>query len=201
MAESKNYYKVLQVDPSAEQEIITAAYRRLALKHHPDIDTSPDATHRMQAINEAYGVLGDPDARARYDQERIKSLQTERAKTNQGHGECQPRDRVGAEENSQRARSRSVEAEARLRQEQERRRRDEAEVQRNWAAYERMKRSERPKHTEPRSDFEYARLILFLAVVIVGAFLFALIQPKLAEVVVVAAGVVVVGWYYVRQRN
>lgn len=201
MAESKNYYKVLQVDPSAEPEIITAAYRRLALKYHPDIDTSPDATHRMQAINEAYRVVGDPDARARYDQERIERLKTERVKTSQGHEQRQAREWVGAEQNPQRAGNRTVEAKERLRQEQERRRRDEAEVQRNWAAYERMKRSERPKHTEPRSDFEYALLGLCLAVVIFGAILFALIQPKLAEVVVVAAGVVVVGWYYVRQRK
>ncbi len=67
MPELKNYYRILQVDPSAETEIITAAYRRLAQKYHPDANRSPDATRRMQEINEAYGVLSNPEKRAHYN--------------------------------------------------------------------------------------------------------------------------------------
>ncbi len=60
----KDYYHALQVDPEAEPEVIQAAYRRLAHKHHPDIG-GDDA--RMQELNEAYAVLVDPDRRADYD--------------------------------------------------------------------------------------------------------------------------------------
>jgi curved DNA-binding protein CbpA len=65
-----DYYKILQVDPSAEPEVIIAAYRRLAIKYHPDTNESPDAKARMQLINEAYAVLSDPAGRASYDRTR-----------------------------------------------------------------------------------------------------------------------------------
>ncbi len=64
---NKDYYKVLQIDPSAEPEVITAAYRRLALKYHPDTNPAPDAHSRMQEINEAYEILHDPAKREQYD--------------------------------------------------------------------------------------------------------------------------------------
>ena len=59
-------YEVLQVDRGAEPEVIRAAYRALARKHHPDF--GGDAS-RMAAINDAWGVLGDPSRRAAYDSE------------------------------------------------------------------------------------------------------------------------------------
>jgi formylglycine-generating enzyme required for sulfatase activity len=65
----KNYYKILQIDPSAEPEIVQAAYKRLALKYHPDTNPSLDATRRMQEINEAYEVLRDPTRRADFDRQ------------------------------------------------------------------------------------------------------------------------------------
>jgi hypothetical protein len=64
-----NHYKVLQVDPEAEDEVIQAAYRRLALKYHPDVAPDPQSAARMTAINAAWAVLGDPASRARYDLE------------------------------------------------------------------------------------------------------------------------------------
>lgn len=60
-------YEVLQVSPNAEPEVVEAAYRRLARKYHPDVNSSPDATKRMQIINWAYEILRDPDARREYD--------------------------------------------------------------------------------------------------------------------------------------
>ena len=63
----KNYYKILQVDPSAEPEVISAAYKRLSIKYHPDTNCSADANRRMQEINEAYQILKDPATRAHYD--------------------------------------------------------------------------------------------------------------------------------------
>lgn len=61
-------YRMLQVDPSAEQIVIQAAYRALARRFHPDGD-QPDAT-RMAELNRAHALLRDPEARRRYDQQR-----------------------------------------------------------------------------------------------------------------------------------
>jgi len=66
----KDYYRILQLDPAAEPEVIQAAYRGLAAKYHPDRYREPDATVRMQRINEAYGVLSDPAKRYDYDRSR-----------------------------------------------------------------------------------------------------------------------------------
>jgi hypothetical protein len=60
-------YQVLQVDPSADPEIIDVAYRRLAMKHHPDRDGSAAAEERMRQLNAARDVLRDPGRRAAYD--------------------------------------------------------------------------------------------------------------------------------------
>jgi curved DNA-binding protein CbpA len=63
-------YKVLQVDSEAEDEVIQAAYRRLARKYHPDLAASPDAASRMAAINAAWELIGDPAKRVAYDRQR-----------------------------------------------------------------------------------------------------------------------------------
>jgi len=60
-------YQILQLDPLAEQEVVDAAYKRLALKYHPDTSRAPDASERMREIIEAYGILTDPRKRERYD--------------------------------------------------------------------------------------------------------------------------------------
>jgi curved DNA-binding protein CbpA len=65
-------YKVLQVDPEAEDEVIQAAYRRLARKYHPDMAGGLDAATRMSAINAAWELIGEPDARAAYDRARVE---------------------------------------------------------------------------------------------------------------------------------
>ena len=63
-------YKVLQVDPEAEDEVIVAAYRRLARKYHPDIAPDAESAARMTAINAAWEAIGDPARRAAYDRSR-----------------------------------------------------------------------------------------------------------------------------------
>lgn len=67
MAEERDLYEILQVSPNADPEVIEAAYRRLARKHHPDISPSPESAQRMRALTHAYEVLRDPDRRAAYD--------------------------------------------------------------------------------------------------------------------------------------
>ncbi len=66
-----HYYELLEVSPSASAEVIKAAYRQLALKHHPDRQENPEARAqaemRMRSINEAYEVLSDETRRAQYD--------------------------------------------------------------------------------------------------------------------------------------
>jgi len=71
MPEPVDAYKVLQVDPEAEDEVIQAAYRRLARKYHPDMATGPDPAARMAAINAAWELIGEPAARAAYDRARL----------------------------------------------------------------------------------------------------------------------------------
>ena len=68
---SADPYKVLQVDPDAEPEVIRAAYRALALKYHPDVATG--SQDRMSALNQAWGVLRDAGARAALDQARAEA--------------------------------------------------------------------------------------------------------------------------------
>ena len=65
--EFKDYYKVLGVERTASDEEIKKAFRRLARKHHPDINKAPNAQARMQELNEANEVLRDKEKRAAYD--------------------------------------------------------------------------------------------------------------------------------------
>lgn len=68
-----NPYKILQVDPEAEPEVVEAAYRRLARKYHPDVATGPDAQERMVMINQAWEILRDPVRRAAVDRARARA--------------------------------------------------------------------------------------------------------------------------------
>lgn len=70
MSQPIDYYRVLQVDPEADAEVITAAYRVLARRLHPDRDLSGVHEFRMSELNRAYGVLRDPAQRRQYDAER-----------------------------------------------------------------------------------------------------------------------------------
>lgn len=64
-----DYYKVLGLDKSATQADIKKAYRKLARKHHPDLNPNDkEAQKKFQQINEAHEVLSDPEKRKKYDQ-------------------------------------------------------------------------------------------------------------------------------------
>ena len=59
--EYKDYYKTLGVERNASQKDIKRAYRKLARKHHPDLNPGDtDAEERFKGINEAHEVLSDP---------------------------------------------------------------------------------------------------------------------------------------------
>ena len=128
----KDYYKILQVDPSAEPEVIAAAYKRLALKYHPDTNKSPDAPRRMQEINMAYKVLGNPQSRAKYDRERTSyssSFEEER------------RRQEAAYRRTEYERGRNTQAEAEQhRAKYERQQREQSEAAQRQAEYERQQR-------------------------------------------------------------
>jgi curved DNA-binding protein len=64
-----DYYKVLGLDKNATQDDIKKAYRKLARKHHPDLNPNDKEAHKkFQQINEANEVLSDPEKRKKYDQ-------------------------------------------------------------------------------------------------------------------------------------
>jgi len=64
-----DYYKVLGISKTATQDEIRAAYRKLARKHHPDLNPNDkEANKKFQQINEANEVLSDPEKRKKYDQ-------------------------------------------------------------------------------------------------------------------------------------
>ena len=71
--ENNDFYRILEVDPEADVKAVKAAYRKLALKYHPDRNSNdPAAAEQMKAVNEAYAVLSDPEKRSRYDSLRTR---------------------------------------------------------------------------------------------------------------------------------
>ncbi|MGN6559383.1 MAG: molecular chaperone DnaJ [Candidatus Nitrosocosmicus sp.] len=63
----RDYYEVLNVSRTASGDEIKSAYRKLALKYHPDRNKSSEAEDKFKEISEAYAVLSDQEKRKRYD--------------------------------------------------------------------------------------------------------------------------------------
>ena len=70
-----DFYAELGVTPQAEPDVIRAAYRALAKRYHPDKQdgTGLAAAAKMARLNRAYEVLGHPERRRLYDQERLET--------------------------------------------------------------------------------------------------------------------------------
>jgi len=70
MATKRDYYEILGITKGTDQAAIKAAYRKMALKWHPDRnkDNKADAETKFKEINEAYQVLSDPGKKQQYDQ-------------------------------------------------------------------------------------------------------------------------------------
>ncbi len=68
----KSLYKILQVDPTADLEVIQAAHRVLVKKLDPDRDATGVAEYRVKELNRALAVMSDPGQRQAYDQELVQ---------------------------------------------------------------------------------------------------------------------------------
>lgn len=67
MAEKRDYYEVLEISRTANEADIKRAYRKLARKYHPDVNSDPQAEDQFKEVNEAYEVLSNVDRRSAYD--------------------------------------------------------------------------------------------------------------------------------------
>jgi molecular chaperone DnaJ len=66
---AKDYYKILEIEKGASEEDIKKAFRKMAIKYHPDKNPGDkQAEEKFKEVNEAYQVLSDPDKKAQYDQ-------------------------------------------------------------------------------------------------------------------------------------
>ncbi len=64
---ARDYYEILGISRDADKEEIKRAYRRLARKYHPDVNSEPGADEKFKEINRAYEVLSEPEMRSRFD--------------------------------------------------------------------------------------------------------------------------------------
>ncbi|MEZ5017010.1 MAG: DnaJ domain-containing protein [Flavipsychrobacter sp.] len=80
----KDYYQILEIDPTASQEEVRKAHRMLARKYHPDVNKdSAYASDYFREVQEAYQILKEPVLRKQYDEQRWLYGMSNRAKNTQ----------------------------------------------------------------------------------------------------------------------
>lgn len=101
MAEFIDYYKILGVDKTATADDIKKAYRKLARKHHPDLNpNNAEAKKLFQQVNEANEVLSDPEKRKKYDKYGEHWQHAEQYEQAQQQARSQGRSRAGGGQQS-----------------------------------------------------------------------------------------------------
>ena len=136
METDRDLYQILQIDPAAEPEVVQAAFKRLALKYHPDRNSAPDAHSRMQELNEAYTIINDPPQRAAYDVLRRENAQAQR------RAEDQARQQAEAERRAEATRQRKEQMSAQRRAESERQAEARTAADQRRIEYEQMVRAQ-----------------------------------------------------------
>jgi len=83
----KDLYEILEVSPKASEEVIEKAYKVLAKKYHPDLQSNEAqkklCEQKMKVLNEAYEILGDKEKRKQYDAQRKEKEETKEPHTNE----------------------------------------------------------------------------------------------------------------------
>ena len=87
----KDYYAILDIYQSSNLAEIKSAYKKQALKWHPDKNQDVDTTEKMKEINEAKLILTDEEARIRYDREYLKFKSFQKTKEKEKKPEKEPK--------------------------------------------------------------------------------------------------------------
>ncbi|CAM9197128.1 unnamed protein product, partial [Ectocarpus fasciculatus] len=74
--DSESYYRRLGLPSNASEDAIKKAFRKLALKYHPDKNKSDGAAHSFRLVSEAYRILTSPDSKQQYDRTRRYTIET-----------------------------------------------------------------------------------------------------------------------------
>jgi hypothetical protein len=80
-----NPYAVLGIPPGASEQQVRQAYRRLAMRYHPDLHPGTRASEQMRLVNQAWEILSSPLRRARYDAESMRSRSPSYGQPSYGH--------------------------------------------------------------------------------------------------------------------